>query len=101
MVRDQKTGIWNLSEKSAHPIPAAPGTTWQHIQFSNVGVDLAAVDSRGSVRLFSLPTALGKMQEAFASDHSIDASVGDLDAIVGIHWLPVSPTEFKVDSSRK
>ena len=85
-----------MTEESKHPILAPEGAKWEHIQFSGIGIDLAAVDSLGSVYVYTLLGALGKMPLAPSNINRTDASRSELDVVVGMHWLPVFPTEFKV-----
>lgn len=96
MIRDPQTGTWSMSDDSKHPLLAPEGTTWEHLQFSGVGIDLAVADSHGSVYVYTLVGALGKMPLAPSNITRGDIARSDLDAIVGMHWLPVYPTDFKV-----
>ena len=98
-MRDMKTGAWSLTEESKFPIVAPAGTTFEHLQFSGIGIDLAVVDNNGSVHVYTLVGALGKMPPAPSNIPPNENPQSDLNAVVGLHWLPVFPTEFKV--SRK
>ena len=69
---------------------------WEHIRFSGIGIDLAAVDDSGQVYVYSLMGALGKMPLAQRRIEPDEVPRTELDAVVGLHWLPVWPTEFKV-----
>lgn len=75
---------------------AEEGATWEHIQFSNLGTDLAAIDSHGHVFVYTLTGPLGRMPAAQLSINRSEVSSGESDAVVGLHWLPVYPSEFKV-----
>lgn len=96
LMRNQKTGDWSLTEISKSPIPAPEGTTWEHIRFNGVGIDLSAVDSHAGVHVFTLMGALGNMVAAQSNVNQGDGPKSELDAVVGLHWLPMFPTEFKV-----
>ena len=95
-MRNLKTGAWDLTEESKYPVVAPEGVTFEHLQFSGIGIDLAVVDSRGVVQVYTLVGALGKMRAASSNVLPGDGSGGDLDAVVGLHWLPLYPMEFKV-----
>lgn len=75
---------------------AEEGAAWEHIQFSNLGTDLAAIDSHGHVIIYTLTGPLGRMPAAQLSINRSESASGDSDAVVGLHWLPVYPSEFKV-----
>ena len=96
LMRNPQTGEWPLTPESKHPIIAGDGATWEHIQFSNLGTDLAAVDSLGRVFVYTLIGPLGRMPLAPRNIHTSDTPSSDSDAVVGLHWLPVYSTEFKV-----
>ena len=93
-----KTGVWSLTEESKYPISVPEGITFEHLQFSGIGIDLAVVDNHGSVHVYTLVGALGKMPLAPSNIPPSESPRSDLDAVVGLHWLPVYPTEFKVRS---
>ena len=96
LMRNLKTGIWDLTPESKFPVEAPEGLTFEHLQFSGIGIDLAVVDSRGFVQVYTLIGALGKMRAAPTSVQPIEGAGSDLDAVVGMHWLPLHPMEFKV-----
>lgn len=100
LVRNMKTGDWRLTQESRYPIEAPEGTTWKHVCFSGIGIELAAVDSRGQVQIFTLVGALGKMRLASSSSALPGDGEGDLSEVVGMHWLPLHPMEFKVSLCR-
>lgn len=75
------------------------GTRWEHVQFSNLGIDLAAVDTLGRVTIYTLTGALGKMHVAPHNIVQSEFPRSDSDAVVGLHWLPVWPNEFRVSGS--
>ena len=95
-MRNLKTGSWELTDESKHPILAPEDATFEHLEFSGIGIDLAIVDSRGVVHLHTLVGALGKMRDMTSNIPSADSMGSDLDAVVGMHWLPLYPMEFKV-----
>jgi mediator of RNA polymerase II transcription subunit 16 len=95
-VEDPKTGAWAPGKESPHPIHAADGSHFVHIQFSNLGHDLAVVDDVGLVHMFIAPTGLGRMH-ASTSDFACDRTGRSTnDAVAGLYWLAVWPGEFKV-----
>jgi mediator of RNA polymerase II transcription subunit 16 len=97
-VEDPKTGAWAPGKESPHPIHAANGSHFVHVQFSNLGHDLAVVDDVGLVHMFIAPTGLGRMH-ASTSDFAYDrAGRSGSDAVAGLHWLSVWPSEFKVSN---
>lgn len=75
---------------------ASDDARWEHIQFSNLGTDLAVADSLGHVLIYTLTGPLGRMPPASDNVNRSEPPGGDFDAVVGLHWLPVYPTEFKV-----
>lgn len=95
-MRNLKTGAWDLTQESRYPVEAPQGVTFEHLQFSGMGIDLAVVDSRGFVQVCTLIGALGKMRAAPTTVPPIEGGGSDLDAVVGMHWLPLYPMEFKV-----
>lgn len=96
-VRNPKTGDWTLTEQSRHPVEAPEGVTFKHIQASSIGTELAAVDSQGKVHVYSsLNSPLGKLSQSHVQPEDNKNLGGDLDAVVGLHWLAVWPTEFRV-----
>ncbi len=96
MFRSPKTGKWSLSEPSETPMVAPEGRLFQHIQFSGIGMDLAATDDRGVVHLHTVIGPLGKMFRAPSNITAADTGHSELDVVVGLHWLPTWPNEFKV-----
>ena len=99
-VEDPKTGAWAPGKESPHPIHASNGSHFVHVQFSNLGHDLAVVDDVGLVHMFIAPTGLGRMH-ASTTDFAYDrAGRSGNDAVAGLHWLSVWPGEFKVSNIR-
>ena len=96
IIRDSTTGAWSLTKESKFPVLAHDGMKWEHIQFSGIGIDLAAVDNTGAVYIYTLVGALGKMLLAPSNINMSETPRSDLDAVVGMHWLAAYPTEFKV-----
>lgn len=95
MRRDPKTGIWALSEPSKTPTLAPDGVAFEHIQFSSIGIDLAAADNHGHVRVYALSGALGKMPLAPSNIALEGRDQSEVDVVIGLHWLPTYPTAFK------
>lgn len=86
---DKKTGNWKLIGPSRHPIV---GQKFVHLQFNLLGHELAAVDEFGRTYLYSLLGGVGNMQAA-----SLDTKgQTELDAVVGLHWLPICPLDCRV-----
>ncbi|KAK3115231.1 Mediator of RNA polymerase II transcription subunit 16 [Teratosphaeriaceae sp. CCFEE 6253] len=96
VMRDQKSGSSELSEESHFPISAPDGVLFVHLQFSGLGTDLAVADSHGGVHVYSLTGVLGRMQAAPADISVNDGVKTELDAVVGLHWLPTWPIEYRV-----
>jgi len=99
MARDSRKGTYALTEESKHAIEAPEDKMFVHVQFSGIGVDMAAVDSQGGVHLYTLAGAIGRMQPVHGAPATSNGGRSDVDAVVGMHWLPLHPTEFRV--SRK
>jgi hypothetical protein len=98
-VENPKTGAWVPGKESPHPIHAPDGSRFVHVQFSPIGHDLVVVDEVGSTHMFLGPTGLGRMHVS-NSDFGFDRTGrSSNDAVAGLHWLPVWPTEFKVSLS--
>lgn len=96
-VRDVKTGDWKLTDESKHPIEAPQGTAFRHLESSGIGTELAVVDSRGRVHVYSsLHSPMGKLSQSPIIVEDSKNMGGDLDAVVGMHWLAMWPTEFRV-----
>lgn len=96
-VRNIKTGAWNLTAESKHPIEAPPGAAFKHLETSHLGMELAAVDSHGRVWVYSSAhMPIGKMSQTQQQPEDSKIFGSDMDAVVGMHWLGVYPTEFKV-----
>jgi mediator of RNA polymerase II transcription subunit 16, fungi type len=98
MIRDQKSGDWNLSSPTKAVIHAPEGTEFVHLQFNGQGVDLAAADNLGGVHIYVMMGVLGRMQLSPADGSVNEGQRSELDAVVGLHWLPMFPLEFKVGS---
>lgn len=100
-VEDPKTGAWAPGKESPHPIHAAEGSHFVHVQFSNLGHDLAVVDDVGLVHMFIAPTGLGRMH-ASTTDFTCDRTGRNAnDAVAGLHWLSVWPGEFRVSKTQR
>lgn len=100
LVRKRKTGAWPLSNESEYPIVASEDARFQHMQFSNMGTDLAVIDNHGQVLVHTLTGPLGRMPLAPHNISRSEVPRSDGDAVVGLHWLPVFPSEFKVSFVR-
>lgn len=95
-VEDPKTGAWSPSKDSPHPILAPEGSRFVHVQFSSLGHDLVVLDDVGLAHMFIAPTGLGRMHANPSDIGSDRTGRNSNDAVVGLHWLPVWPAEFKV-----
>lgn len=96
ILRNPKTGIWSLLNESKHPLLPPDGSKWEHIKFNNIGIDLAATDSQGRVFVYTLQGALGRMPLAPENIERTPHVRPDLEAVVGLYWIPMYPTEFRV-----
>jgi hypothetical protein len=95
-VEDPKTGAWAPGKESPHPIHAPDGSHFVHVQFGSLGHDLVVLDDVGLAHMFIAPTGLGRMHVS-ATDFGFDRTGrSSNDAVVGLHWVPTWPTEFKV-----
>ena len=90
-----------MSGDSEYPIDAPEASRWEHIQFSNLGTDLAAVTDSGHVHVYSLTGPLGRMHLAPEDVEPQEGRGNDGKVVVGLHWLPVSPAEYKVSYSAR
>ncbi|KAK5134455.1 hypothetical protein LTR08_006502 [Meristemomyces frigidus] len=82
MFRDQTTSAYGLSEESQHPVNAPEGRQFVHLQFSGLGVDLAALDHHGGVHLYTVAGATGRMQLLPCDKELLKRDGTDLDAVV-------------------
>ena len=95
-VRDKETGAWAPGKESSFPIIAPDGTRFAHVQFNGMGSELAVVDDVGLVHVYVAQTGLGRMAP-LPTEISYDrGGRTEEDGVVGLHWLPLSPVEFKV-----
>ena len=96
-LHNAKTGEWTLTAPSKHPIEAPEGVTFEHISASRLGLELAVIDSRGTVRVHSsLNSPLGRLPQSPAQTEDTKSIGTDLNEVVGLHWLALWPTEFRV-----
>ncbi|PPJ54153.1 hypothetical protein CBER1_01040 [Cercospora berteroae] len=95
MVRHRKTGAWTISEPSKHIIEAPSGRKFVHVEFNGLGIELAVIDSAGVVHMHTLTGALSKMMPAAGGELSRKSASHELNVVVGLHWLPLFPAEFK------
>lgn len=98
-MRDQKSAKWSLSDTSRDSLQCPNGRRFVHVAFNGVGAEMAATDSQGGIHLYTMVGALNRMQPS--PGHSVPAQCdgSDLDVVVGLHWLPIYPTEFRVSLS--
>lgn len=98
-MRNPKNGDWTLTEESKHPVEAAEGTIFRHIEASRIGTELAVVDGHGKVQVYSsIHSPLGKLSQAPQQSEETKNLGSDLDVVIGLHWLALWPTEFRVGS---
>ena len=97
--RDQTTETWKTSDVSRHSIVAPEGRQFVHVQWSGLGIDLVTVDDLGAVQVYSMAGAIGRMQPAQGDIFSDDDHRSGIDAVVGLHWLPLYPSEFRVSKT--
>lgn len=93
---DPKTGVRRLSKESSHPILAPDGRRFVHLQFSNLGHDLVAMDDVGLAHFFNCSTGLGRMNALPFDPGQERGPRNDLDVVVGLHWLMQAPIEYRV-----
>lgn len=96
MIRNQKTGVYKLSDRSKHAVELPEGRHFVHLQFNGLGLELAVIDNHGGIHLCSVAGATGRMQQAAADPTIRDGGRNDLDAVVAMLWLPLYPSEFRV-----
>ncbi|KAM0722911.1 hypothetical protein Q7P37_001109 [Cladosporium fusiforme] len=95
-VEDFKTGAWVPGKESPFPVHAPEGSRFVHVQFNALGHELAIVDDVGLVHLFIAPTGLGRTHVS-ATEFGFDRTGrSNSDALAGLHWLPIWPTDFRV-----
>jgi mediator of RNA polymerase II transcription subunit 16 len=92
--RDPSTRKWDLGRDWQLEIPheGASEFPYVHISWSHLGTDLAVVDAAGHVSIFNCASALERMEYKRVELAQPDA---DMDAVVGMHWLALSPHEVK------
>lgn len=96
LIRDKKTAMWTMSDESKHPVHAPEGRKFVHIAFSGIGIELAAVDSVGTVHVYSLQSPLSRMVAAYDGVSREAGTKTEADVVVGLHWLPLWSAEFRV-----
>lgn len=96
MIRDIKASSWKLSVENKHVIEAPEGRKFVHVQFSGLGMDLAIADHVGGVHMYTLLGALGRMGPAPGDYQHAVGPLTELNAVVGLHFLPLFPTELRV-----
>lgn len=95
-IRNPKTGDWRLSDESKHTISAPDGRRFVHVQYSGLGLDMAAVDNIGGVHMYTVAGALGRMMPSPGDGAHSESSRTELDALVCMHWLAVFPAKLLV-----
>ncbi|KAF2401203.1 hypothetical protein EJ06DRAFT_581391 [Trichodelitschia bisporula] len=90
LIRNQKTGSWNLSKPGTLQWPSEMEPPHvAHITWSHMGNDLTVVDDSGRMLIYSNGFALGQMMPVRIP--TMSEPVGEMNALVGLHWLPVFP----------
>ncbi|WPG99810.1 Hypothetical protein R9X50_00262900 [Acrodontium crateriforme] len=95
MIRGRKSAKRSLSDASSDSLTCPNGRRFMHVAFNGVGLEMAATDGQGGVHLYTMAGALNRMQPAPGHNTPAESDGGDLDIIIGLHWLPVYPTEFR------
>lgn len=93
---DATSGEWKLSGPSNHPITIAEPLHFVHIQFNLVGHELAAIDNLGHSHIYSQLGGIGRMQAGSSIAQEDESQHTELDAIAGLHWLPIFPLDCRV-----
>lgn len=93
LIRESKTGRWQLSKAAPLKIPEGHDLEFKHVSWSFMGSDLAIVDARGRILIYNC--ALGHCHMDLRRDCSNDAN-DEMSSIVGMHWLPPYPAASKV-----
>lgn len=96
MIRDAKAASWKISDENKHVIDAPNGRKFVHVQFSGLGMDLAIADHVGGLHMYTLLGALGRMGPAPGDYQRAAGPMTELNAVVGLHFLPLFPTELRV-----
>ncbi|KAB2577394.1 Mediator of RNA polymerase II transcription subunit 16 [Lasiodiplodia theobromae] len=91
--RNPVDGRWILGDEAPLHIPSVHEEfPLVHVSWGHLGVDLAVVDAAGRILVYTAAQAADRMKlsrEPF-SDHESESN-----ALVGLHWLPVSPQQVK------
>ncbi|KAF4540499.1 Mediator complex subunit Med16 [Lasiodiplodia theobromae] len=91
--RNPVDGRWILGDEAPLHIPSVHEEfPLVHVSWGHLGVDLAIVDAAGRILVYTAAQAADRMKlsrEPF-SDHESESN-----ALVGLHWLPVSPQQVK------
>ncbi|KAK4634130.1 Mediator of RNA polymerase II transcription subunit 16 [Fulvia fulva] len=95
MIRDAKAASWKISDENKHVIDAPNGRKFVHVQFSGLGMDLAIADHVGGLHMATLLGALGRMGPAPGDYQRAAGPMTELNAVVGLHFLPLFPTELR------
>ncbi|KAK8250509.1 mediator complex, subunit Med16 [Phyllosticta capitalensis] len=91
--RDSSTGKWVFGDESPLEIPS-PHDDYPlvHLSWGHLGVDLTVIDAAGRVLIFTATQAVDRLK--LARDNVTDQE-NEHSAVVGLHWLPVSPQQAK------
>lgn len=94
LVRKPGEGEWVLSQAVPLKVPPLHDESHVvHLSWSSLGSELLVVDAAGHVLIYTNLYALGNMQLTKASNADQD---DELNAVIGIHWLPVFPVHQRV-----
>ncbi|PNS19940.1 peptidyl-tRNA hydrolase [Sphaceloma murrayae] len=92
VIRDPEKQRWVLSNDSPSKVTAPDDAYFVHIQWSSVGMDLVALDQYGRPHLYQLAYALDRLAP---HTFTLQQPADDLSTVVGLHWLPVHPNQFR------
>lgn len=87
-------------EAKVHGLASREGVPFVHIQFSGTGQELAAADLHGGVHVYTVQSVLGRMEAAPSVPGAFEGNGDGLDAVVGLHWLPLWPAELRVSVNK-
>lgn len=97
-LRNRETHQWELTDDLPEPISAPDGVCFTHIQWSRLGLDLVALDQYGNHHIYTLVFALDRLQ---AQRLSIPQLAQSPSPVIGIHWLPIFPQQFRASQSEE
>lgn len=90
--RDKQTGGWTLTGDSKHTLEAPQGRKFEHLKYSGIGIELIVVDDAGTSHVYTLAGSLEKTAPMGVAREG----KSELDAVIGMHWLPLFQAEFRV-----